>query len=74
MPQYTSTNYKRINKKTISFNNYELAAINHYCAKYNIDNRSKFMRETIITEILKKFDYDYPKLFNTEPVQLKLFL
>jgi metal-responsive CopG/Arc/MetJ family transcriptional regulator len=53
----------RINKKSIAFNNRELSAIESYCKKYRINNRSKFMREAIITSILKKFDEDYPTLF-----------
>jgi len=53
----------RINKKSILFNNKELKAIESYCRKYRIVNRSKFMREAIITSILKKFDDDYPTLF-----------
>ena len=53
----------RINKKSILFNNKELKAIDSYCRKYRIVNRSKFMREAIITSILKKFDDDYPTLF-----------
>ena len=39
-------------------------ALNAFCEKYKITNRSKFMREAIITTILKKFDEDYPSLFN----------
>ena len=53
----------RINKKSILFNSKELKAIDSYCRKYKINNRSKFMREAIITSILKKFDDDYPTLF-----------
>ena len=62
---------KRIKRKTISFNKKELGAINHYCSKYRIDNQSKLMREIILTAILKKFDEDYPKLFEVN--QLTLF-
>jgi len=53
----------RLNKKSILFNNKELIAIDYYCRKYRINNRSKFMREAIITSILKKLDDDYPTLF-----------
>ena len=53
----------RHNKKTILFNNKELKAIEFYCRKYRINNRSKFMREAIITSLLKKLDDDYPTLF-----------
>ena len=53
----------RQNKKTILFNNKELKAIESYCRKYKVNNRSKFMREAIISSILKKVDEDYPTLF-----------
>jgi len=53
----------RLNKKSISFNNKELNVIESYCQKYRVNNRSKFMREAIITSILKRLDEDYPTLF-----------
>ena len=56
----------RNNPHTIMFNERELKAINRYCDQYKISNRSKFMREAIITTILKKFDEDYPSLFEEE--------
>jgi hypothetical protein len=62
---------KRINRKVIQFNNKELTAIEVYCAKYQVANKSQFMRETIISTILKKFSDDYPTLW--EDPQLKLF-
>lgn len=65
-------NLKRINRQTICFNNHELAAISRFCNKYSVNNKSKFMREAIITEILKKFDEDYPSLFEDQK-QLSLF-
>ncbi|NJM17168.1 MAG: hypothetical protein HC896_18890 [Bacteroidales bacterium] len=46
------------------FNNKEINAINGYCRKYKVNNRSKFFREAIITAVLKKFDEDYPRLFD----------
>ncbi len=57
------TDLLRTSKKSILFNKRELKAIDNYCKKYAINNRSKFMREAIITSILKKFDDDYPTLF-----------
>ena len=45
-------------------NRREMNALNAFCEKYKISNRSKFMREAIITTILKKFDEDYPSLFD----------
>jgi hypothetical protein len=64
-------NFKRTNRHTILFNTPEYKAIDHFCSKFRIKNRSKFMREAIITEVLKKFDANYPTLF--EDNQLRLF-
>jgi hypothetical protein len=61
----------RKSQHSIRFNNKEMNAINNYCKKYKIKNRSKFMREAIITEVLRKFDKNYPTLWD-EP-QLRLF-
>lgn len=58
---------KRIHRKSILFNKREIQAIDHYCKKYKIENRSKFMREMIISSVLKKFDEDYPSLFEKKP-------
>ncbi|MDR1153934.1 MAG: hypothetical protein LBL04_04425 [Bacteroidales bacterium] len=63
MEQKNNVDLLRKNKKSILFNNREMKAIESYCRKYRINNRSKFMREAIITSILKKFDDDYPTLF-----------
>ena len=58
---------KRVYRKSILFNKREIQAIEHYCKKYKITNKSKFMREIIITSVLKKFDEDYPSLFEKKP-------
>lgn len=53
----------RKHKMNFLFNEMEKKALESYCKKYNIDNRSKFMREAIVTTILQQFDKDYPSLF-----------
>ena len=58
---------KRVHRKSILFNKREMQAIEHYCKKYKITNKSKFMREIIITSVLKKLDEDYPSLFEKKP-------
>jgi len=63
MEQKKDADLLRVNKKSISFNNRELKAIEDYCRKYHVTNRSKFMREAIITFILKRMNDDYPSLF-----------
>ena len=61
---------RRIFRTSLLFNSREKDAIELYCEKYKIRNKSKFMREAIMTEILKKFDEDYPTLFEFEKPNL----
>ncbi|MFO8235465.1 MAG: hypothetical protein R6U04_08690 [Bacteroidales bacterium] len=58
---------KRVHRKSILFNQKEINAINHYCKRYKIKNKSKLMREFIISAILQKFDEDHPSLFDDQP-------
>ena len=57
-------------RTSLLFNQREQEAIDLYCQKYRIKNKSKFMREAIITEVLKRFDEDYPTLFEFEKPNL----
>jgi hypothetical protein len=59
-------NQKLLRKHKLSFlfNEMEQSALENYCKKYKVANRSKFMRETIVTAILTQFDKDYPSLFD----------
>ena len=50
-------------RKSILFNEREISAINQYCEKYGIRNRSAFFRSIIISHILEQADDNYPKLF-----------
>jgi hypothetical protein len=58
--------FKRKHKLSFHFNDYEYQALSKYCKKYRVKNKSKFMRETVVTAILKKFDEDYPSLFEQQ--------
>jgi len=55
---------RRRYRQAFLFNDYEMQAFVNYCKKYRVKNKAKFMRETIVTAILKKFDEDYPSLFD----------
>lgn len=44
-------------------NNRELRALNLYCQRFRVKNRSEFMREAVMTAILKRFDTEAPSLF-----------
>lgn len=61
---------KRKQKKVILLNNLEAQALDKYFKKYKIDNQSKFMRETIMRTILKKFSDDYPTLWDQPGVAI----
>ncbi|MFP4019043.1 MAG: hypothetical protein ACLFNL_06915 [Bacteroidales bacterium] len=65
--KYKAPKLKRVHKKSILFNKKEINAINNYCKRYKIKNKSKLMREFIIGAILQKFDEDYPSLFEDQP-------
>ena len=56
-------------KVSFLLNSDEQKALNHYLKKYNIDNRSHYLRETLLSQVLLKLDEDYPTLF--EPWEMK---
>ncbi len=58
-----NNNLKRKHLVSFLLNDYEKQAVERYCKKYRVKNKSKFFRETAITVILKKFNEDYPTLF-----------
>ena len=53
----------RTHRVTILLNDSEHKALNAYLAKYDIRNRSKMIRETLMMNILQRFDADNPTLF-----------
>ncbi len=56
-------NSTRKNRVAIMLNDEELKALNRFIETYNIQNKSRFVREALMTTILKKFDEDHPTLF-----------
>jgi hypothetical protein len=54
---------KRKHKATFLLNDKEQDAVDMYCKKYKIANRSKFMRETVMRVVMDQFLEDYPTLF-----------
>lgn len=53
----------RKHRQVIALNDLELKALERYCQKYHVTNKSKFIRETLMRTILKKFEEDHPTLF-----------
>lgn len=54
----------RRNRVSILLNDSEYKALQKYCDRYTISNRSKLIRETLMRNILKRFDTDNPTLFD----------
>ena len=42
----------------------EMRIIDSYLQKYGIENKSRWMRETLLAFIHRNLDHDYPTLFN----------
>jgi metal-responsive CopG/Arc/MetJ family transcriptional regulator len=53
----------RKNRVAVMLNDEEIKALNRFINTYKIKNKSRFVRETLMTAILKKFDEDHPTLF-----------
>ena len=51
-------------------NSREMRALNIYCQRYRIKNKSRLLRETIMNAILEKFDEDLPSLFEVNEPDL----
>lgn len=59
----------RTGRYTFAVNPDEKQVIDNYLRKYKIKNRSRWMRETLVTFIIKNLDQDYPTLFNEQDMR-----
>lgn len=59
----------RKNRVTFLVSDEEKRIIESYLKKYRIANRSRWMRETLITFIIRKLDQDYPMLFDEQEMR-----
>jgi hypothetical protein len=60
---YKEERLKRTNRLSLMLNNREMKALGIFCDRFRIKNKSEFMRETIMKEILKRYDEDHPSLW-----------
>ena len=58
----------RTHRVSILLNDSEYKALMKYLDKYAISNRSQLIRETLMMNILKRFDADNPTLFDELPL------
>jgi len=49
---------------SLMLNEREQRALDRFCDKYGIANRSRLIRETLMRAILKKIENDQPTLFD----------
>ncbi len=54
----------RTHRVTIMLNDREMRALQKYCEEYTVTNRSRLVRETLMRNILKRFETDTPTLFD----------
>jgi hypothetical protein len=60
--------FKRQHRQSFRLNDLELQALMKYYKKYKVKNRARFLRETIMGVVLKKFEEDYPTLFDVPTI------
>ena len=54
----------REHRISILLNESELRALERFCGKYDVANRSRLIRETLMRAILKQMDNYQPTLFD----------
>lgn len=57
-------NSLRTHRQIFILNDEENKALNRYISKYKVQNKSKFIRETLMITIIKKMEEDHPTLFD----------
>jgi len=69
--QATEDKLRRTTSLTLKLNPREARALNIYCKKFRVRNKSEFMRHTIMQAIIGRFDTEHPTLW--EQGELTLF-
>ena len=54
----------REQRVSILLNEQEQRALDRFCEKYGVSNRSRLIRETLMRAILRQIDHDQPTLFD----------
>lgn len=55
---------QRNNRVSIMLNDSEMRALNRFCERYTVNNRSRLIREALMRSILHRLDKDSPTLFD----------
>ena len=62
--KFHSQTERRKHRVSIILNDSEKRALERYCDQYTVKNRSRLIRETLMRNILKRFEKDSPTLFD----------
>lgn len=54
----------RKHRHIFTLNDLENKALNRYLSMYSVKNKSKFIRETLMVEIIRRLEKDQPTLFD----------
>jgi len=57
-------NSLRTHRQIFTMNDEENKALTRYITKYKVQNKSKFIRETLMITIIRKMEEDHPTLFD----------
>lgn len=57
-------NSLRTHRHIFTLNDEENKAMDRYLTKYKVQNKSKFIRETLMLSIIRKLEEDHPTLFD----------
>ncbi len=62
-------NLQRDQSVSFLLNDPEYKALMKYCTKYKVNNRSRFIRETVMKAVITRLTDDYPTLFNEQEMR-----
>lgn len=54
---------RRTCRKTVLFNQQELAAIDEYCRRFKVESRSALIRKSLMEKVLSGLEENHPTLF-----------
>ena len=53
----------RIHRKSVLFNDNEIAAIDEYCRRFKVRSRSALVRQAVMERVLRGLEENHPTLF-----------
>ena len=54
---------RRSHRKSVFFNDKELAAIQEYCRRFKVGSRSALIRQAVMERVLRGLEENHPTLF-----------